>query len=64
MDDTADPAVEPYRALLDVAQAIASHRTLSDLFQDLTARLHRVLELHRGAAMATQSGRPWDQRGP
>ena len=39
-------AVEPYLTLLDVAKAIASHRNLSDLFPDLTARLHRVLDFH------------------
>ena len=46
MHDTADPAVEQYLTLLDVAKAIASHRHLSDLFQDLTARLHRLLDFH------------------
>ena len=46
MHDTADPAVEQYLTLLDVAKAIASHRNLSDLFQDLTARLHRLLDFH------------------
>ena len=46
MNDTADPAVEQYLTLLDVAKAIASHRHLSDLFQDLTVRLHRLLEFH------------------
>src|SRR5919106_238582 len=46
MNDTADPTVEQYLTLLDVAKAIASHRHLSDLFQDLTARLHQVLDFH------------------
>ena len=46
MHDTADPAVEQYLTLLDVAKAIASHRNLSDVFQDLTARLHRLLDFH------------------
>jgi formate hydrogenlyase transcriptional activator len=46
MHDTVDPAVEPYLTLLDVAKAVASHRNLSDLFSDLTPRLHRVLDFH------------------
>jgi formate hydrogenlyase transcriptional activator len=46
MNDTVDPGLEHYLTLLDVAKAIASHRNLSDLFQDLTARLHRVLDFH------------------
>jgi GAF domain-containing protein len=46
LHDTADPAVEPYLALLDVAKAIASHHHLSDVFQDLTVRLHRLLDFH------------------
>jgi hypothetical protein len=46
MDDTVHPVVEPYLTLLDVAKAIASHRHVSDLFQDLTTPLHRVLEFH------------------
>jgi formate hydrogenlyase transcriptional activator len=46
MDDTAHPVVEPYLTLLDVAKAIACHRHVSDLFQDLTTPLHRVLEFH------------------
>src|ERR671919_2930583 len=46
MNDTADPRVEQYLTLLDIAKAIASHRHLSDLFQDLTAQLHQVLDFH------------------
>jgi DNA-binding NtrC family response regulator len=46
MNDTAHPALEPYLTLLDVAKAIASHRHVSDLFQDLAASLHRLLEFH------------------
>jgi formate hydrogenlyase transcriptional activator len=46
MDDTAHPVVEPYLTLLDVAKAIASHRNVSELFQDLTTPLHRVLDFH------------------
>jgi formate hydrogenlyase transcriptional activator len=46
MDDTAHPALEPYLMLLDVAKAIASHHNVSDLFQDLTTSLHRLLEFH------------------
>jgi formate hydrogenlyase transcriptional activator len=46
MDGTTHAAVEPYLTLLDVAKAIASHHNVSDLFQDLTASLHRLLEFH------------------
>jgi hypothetical protein len=46
MNDTAHPALESYLTLLDVAKAIASHRHVSDLFQDLTASSHRLLEFH------------------
>jgi formate hydrogenlyase transcriptional activator len=46
MNDTAHPALEPYLTLLDVAKAIASHHNVSDLFHDLTASLHRLLEFH------------------
>jgi hypothetical protein len=46
MKDPAHPALEPYLALLDVAKAIASHHNVSDLFQNLTASLHRLLEFH------------------
>ena len=34
---------EQYQALLEVAEAIASHRDLSDLFHALAQRLHRVV---------------------
>ncbi|MGD0908327.1 MAG: sigma 54-interacting transcriptional regulator [Candidatus Acidiferrales bacterium] len=33
-----------HRALLDVAEAIAQHRDLRELFHELAARLHRVVE--------------------
>ncbi len=33
-----------HQALLEVAEAIAQHRDLRDLFHDLAARLHRVVE--------------------
>jgi formate hydrogenlyase transcriptional activator len=46
MHDTADPAVEPYLMLLDVSKAIAAHRNVSDLFDDLTTSLHRLLDFH------------------
>jgi formate hydrogenlyase transcriptional activator len=46
MDGTTHAAVEPYLTLLDVAKAIASHHNVSDLFQDLTGSLHRLLEFH------------------
>jgi formate hydrogenlyase transcriptional activator len=35
---------EQHRALLEVAEAIAQHRDLTDLFHELAARLHRVVE--------------------
>jgi hypothetical protein len=33
-----------YQALLEISQAIASHRELDQLFHDLAPRLHRVVE--------------------
>jgi formate hydrogenlyase transcriptional activator len=33
-----------YQALLEISEAIASHRELDPLFHDLAPRLHRVLE--------------------
>src|SRR5260370_9282283 len=33
-----------HRALLEVAEAISQHRDLGELFHDLAARLHRVVE--------------------
>ena len=39
----ASPEVR-HQALLEVAEAIAQHRDLRDLFHDLAARLHRVVE--------------------
>ncbi len=35
---------ERYRALLEVASAIASHRTLEELFTDLSHRLHPIID--------------------
>ena len=46
MHDTADPAVEPYLMLLDVSKAIAAHRNVSDLFDDLRTSLQRLLDFH------------------
>src|SRR3989442_710595 len=34
---------EQYQALLEVSEAIAVHRDLSELFRDLANRLHRVV---------------------
>ncbi len=42
-DVPADPSAERYRALLEVAQAIAAHRDLAALFHDLAQGLHRVV---------------------
>src|SRR3989442_1105567 len=33
-----------YQALLEISEAIASHRELEQLFKDLAPRLHRVVE--------------------
>ncbi|HSC42646.1 MAG TPA: hypothetical protein VLH17_10250, partial [Candidatus Binatia bacterium] len=33
-----------YQALLEISEAIASHRELDQLFRDLPPRLHRVVE--------------------
>src|ERR1041384_3419837 len=33
-----------YQALLQISEAIASHRELDQLFRDLAPRLHRVVE--------------------
>ncbi|HET6142589.1 MAG TPA: hypothetical protein VFE02_03720, partial [Candidatus Acidoferrales bacterium] len=33
-----------HQALLEVAEAIAQHRDLGELFHDLAERLHRVVE--------------------
>jgi formate hydrogenlyase transcriptional activator len=38
-----DGAVDPYRALLDVAESISRNRDLDALFEDLAQRLHRVV---------------------
>jgi formate hydrogenlyase transcriptional activator len=46
MDDpspSASSAPDSYQVLLEVAEAIASHRDLGDLFHDLAGRLHRVV---------------------
>src|SRR6202163_2961095 len=41
----ADASAEAqYQALLEVAEAIAQHRDLRELFHELAARLHRVVE--------------------
>ena len=39
-----DDPLAPYQVLLEVAESIASHRDLKDLFHDLAARLHRVVQ--------------------
>src|ERR1700722_9893139 len=38
------PAAASYQVLLEVAEAIAAHRDLKDLFHDLAGRLHRVVQ--------------------
>src|SRR5580700_4040588 len=37
-------APDSYQVLLEVAEAIAAHRDLGDLFHDLAGRLHRVVQ--------------------
>lgn len=38
------PPTASYQVLLEVAEAIAVHRDLGDLFHDLAGRLHRVVQ--------------------
>src|SRR5580704_13839059 len=38
------PPTASYQVLLEVAEAIAAHRDLGDLFHDLAGRLHRVVQ--------------------
>ncbi|MBI2996835.1 MAG: sigma 54-interacting transcriptional regulator [Deltaproteobacteria bacterium] len=40
----ADHLSTQYRTLLEVAESIASYREMTELFQDLTPRLHRVVQ--------------------
>ena len=42
-DGQASGTGEPYRALLAVSEAIASHRDLPALFHELAGRLHHVV---------------------
>src|SRR5580700_8003666 len=45
MRQLADASPEAqHQALLEVAEAIAQHRDLGELFHELAARLHRVVE--------------------
>jgi formate hydrogenlyase transcriptional activator len=39
-----DDPLAPYQVLLEVAESIASHRDLKELFHDLATRLHRVVQ--------------------
>ena len=49
-----DTLTEQYQALLDVSEAIAAHRDLSELFRDLAKRLHRVVLFdQRGSGQST-----------
>ena len=43
LDGQATATGEPYRALLAVSEAIASHRDLPALFHELAGRLHQVV---------------------
>ncbi len=40
---TTEPSRDQYLALLEVTESVATHRSLADLFQDLTRRLHPIL---------------------
>src|SRR5215472_10644919 len=42
-EKSAELSHDQYVALLEVTESIASHRNLADLFQDLTRRLHSLL---------------------
>jgi PAS domain S-box-containing protein len=46
MQSVAHTPAEPYLALIEVSRIIASRRTLSDLFHDLSEHLHRLLNFH------------------
>ena len=46
-----------YQALLEISEAIASHRDLDQLFHDLTPRLHRVLEFDFANLILYEPGR-------
>ena len=39
-----DDPLAPYQVLLEVAESIAAHRDLKELFHDLSERLHRVVQ--------------------
>jgi formate hydrogenlyase transcriptional activator len=41
--DRAEPSHSQYVALLEVTESVATHRSLTDLFHDLTRRLHPIL---------------------
>jgi len=40
---TTEPSSHQYLALLEVTESVATHRSLTDLFHDLTRRLHPIL---------------------
>jgi formate hydrogenlyase transcriptional activator len=46
-----------YQALLEISEAIVSHRDLDQLFHDLTPRLHRVLEFDFANLILYEPGR-------
>ena len=46
-----------YQALLEISEAIASHRDLDKLFHDLAPRLHRVLEFDFANLILYEPGR-------
>jgi formate hydrogenlyase transcriptional activator len=46
-----------YQALLEISEAIASHRDLDQLFHDLAPRLHRVLEFDFANLILYEPGR-------
>ena len=56
--DEKDSALsERYRALLEVSSAIASHRTLEELFTDLARRLHPIIDFSYLSVLLHDSSR-------
>ena len=50
-----------YQALLDISEAIASHRELDQLFHDLAPRLHSVVRFDFVNLILYQPGRSGDE---
>ncbi|MCI0666245.1 MAG: sigma 54-interacting transcriptional regulator, partial [Acidobacteria bacterium] len=54
---TPDLQLRQYQALLELSKAIASHRNLSDLLQDLAGRLKELFDFHELAVMLHDGSR-------